>query len=213
MKEMLMKRIEAFGGKGIYPFSEEELRRMYEKADKNPKEFLKSCRDEAIKILIHKRELLDKQKFPAEQLQPTIKFNKAKEAQPQPLKTSAKKTTATLASASDGIMDIKVRKAEERDVEEEDRDEKKKLIRIKFAFGKQEEKPRRPAQNPSFSPRKENKAIYNDEHKEALVNKLSSSSPRRKAQEPEKSKDKKDEKYVSETDKLLRELADEFEIK
>jgi type II secretory pathway predicted ATPase ExeA len=217
IKEMLVKRIEAFGGKGIYPFSDEELKRMYEKVDKNPKEFLKICRDEAIKILIHRRELLDKQKFPEEQLQPTIKVNKAKET--QPLKTSVKKTTATIAPTRDGIMDVKIRKAEERDVEEQDREDKKKLIRIKFAFGNKKEdddRPSKPAQMPVFAAKKqENKALYNDEHKEALVNRLSSTSPRRKIQEAEKAKEneKKDTKYVSETDKLLRELADEFEIK
>jgi type II secretory pathway predicted ATPase ExeA len=207
-KEMVMRRVDAFGGRGIYPFSEDDLKKMYEKADKNPKEFLKLCRDEAIRILIHKRDLLEKQTYSS--------------TEPKPLKTSSKKNMA-----SDDKMDIKIRKADDKEIAEENKEEKKKLIKIKFAFGKkQEDKPRKAAQ-PVFQPRKDDtskqklagpekqsfsdkRAIYNDEHKEALVNKLSSTSPRRK---PQEQMPKKDEKYVSETDKLLRELAEEFEVK
>jgi len=207
VKEMLVKRIETFGGKSLYPFAESELKAMYDKADKNPKEFLKLCRDEAIKILIHKRELLESPSYSS--------ANEVKEA--KPLKTSAKKTVP-----SEEKMEVKIRKASEKEIKEEHKEEKKKLIRIKFAFGKKEEKekPRKPAAQPAqpanqpgsgFAPKRDDKkAIYSDEHKEALVNRLSSTSPRRKPLEEEK---KKDEKYVSETDKLLRELADEFEVK
>jgi type II secretory pathway predicted ATPase ExeA len=189
-KELLMKRIDAFGGRGIYPFSEDDLKRIYEKADKNPKEFLKLCRDEAIRILIHKRESLEKQGYSPDE--------------PKPLKSSSKKIMA-----SDDKMDVKIRKANDKDIAEEKKEEKKKLIRIKFAFGKKEDKPKRQA-TPVFQPKiDDKKAIYNDEHKEALINKLSSTSPRRKLQEQAP---KKEEKYVSETDKLLRELAEEFEV-
>ncbi|MBN2051937.1 ATP-binding protein [Candidatus Woesearchaeota archaeon] len=206
VKEMLAKRIEAFGGRGLYPFSENDLKEMYDKADKNPKEFLKLCRDEAIKILIHKREALEKQAY--------AQASEIRES--KPLKTSIKKTFP-----SDNKMDVKIRKANEKDMREEEKEQKGKLIRIKFAFGKRDEheKSMKPAMQPmqssqpkqSLAIKKDDKrAIYSDEHKEALVNQLSSTSPRRKTVEDDK---KKNEKYVSETDKLLRELADEFEVK
>lgn|GEM_PF-1276907 len=225
-KEMLAKRIEAFGGRGLYPFSEEDITTMYDKADKNPKEFLKLCRDEAIRILIHRREVLEKQAYSAGKEMGGAAGKDGREA--KPLKTSPKKTMAV-----DDKMDVKIRKANDKDLAEEHKEEKKKLIRIKFAFGKKEEtskqklavpekqgfsekeKPRKPAQStgPTFSPKKDDrKAIYNDEHKEALVNKLSSTSLRRKPQEQEEN-NKKDEKSISETDKLLRELSEEFEVK
>jgi type II secretory pathway predicted ATPase ExeA len=189
-KEMVVKRIEAFGGKGIYPFSEESLKEIYDKVDKNPKEFLKMCRDEAIKILIHKREALEKGHYSG--------VSEAK-----PLKTGFKKTIA-----SDEKMDIKIRKADKKEVAEEKKEDKKKLIRIRFAFGKDADKPRRASAPVFASEKEERKAIYDDEHKEALVNRLSSTSPRRKPKpEPEK------KEYLSESDKLLKELAEEFEVK
>lgn len=218
-KEIIQRRAEAFGGKGLYPFSEEDLKLMYDKADKNPKEFIKLCRDEAIKILIHKREQLEMQAYA-----PVKENLAAKEA--KALKTSPKKIIPT-APASPIIipvgdkMDIKIRKADDEEIKEEKKEDKKRLIRIKFAFGKDEEKPRKqpqpmpfvPIQKPAIASKKDDKkAIYDDDHKEALVNKLSSTSPRRKFQEPVAEK-KKEEKYISETDKLLRELADEFEMK
>ena len=188
-KDMISKRIEAFGGKGTYPFSEDNLKGIYEKADKNPKEFLKICRDEAIKILIHKREELEKTHYYA--------GHEAK-----PLKTSNKQTLS-----SEDEMDIKIRKADNKEIAEEKKDDKKKLIRIKFAFGKDEEKKKR--QESGFAPKKDDrKALYDDDHKEALVNSLSSTSPRRKIKpEPDK------KEYLSESDKLLKELAEEFEVK
>jgi type II secretory pathway predicted ATPase ExeA len=188
-KEMVSKRIEAFGGRGTYPFSEEDLKEIFEKVDKNPKEFLKTCRDEAIKILIHKREALERAHYSA--------GHEAK-----PLKTSDKQTMT-----SEDKMDVKIRKADEKEIAEEKKDDKKKLIRIKFAFGKDADKKKKPA--PDFTVRKDDrKAIYDDEHKEALVNRLSSTSPRRK---PKPESEKKE--YLSESDKLLKELAEEFEVK
>jgi type II secretory pathway predicted ATPase ExeA len=224
-KEMIKLRIQAFGGRGTYPFTDEELKALYERADKNPKEFLKLCRDEAIKILIHKREMLDKQAY-------------VSKPESKPLKTSFKKMPGV-----DDKMDVKIRKATENEVEEEKKEDKKKLIRIRFAFGKEKEKPRKQAQ-PSIPVKKDDtskqklaepeiqksgiseskteglgkqsfsdkKAIFDDEHKQELVNRLSSTSPRRQPVKPEAEKGKKDKEYMSETDKLLRELAEEFEV-
>lgn len=188
-KEMISKRIEAFGGRGTYPFSEEDLKEIFEKVDKNPKEFLKTCRDEAIKILIHKREALERAHYAASH-------------EAKPLKTSDKQIMA-----SEDKMDIKIRKADDEEIAEEKKEDKKKLIRIKFAFGKDADKKKKPALD--FTPKKDDKkAIYDDEHKEALVNRLSSTSPRRK---PKPESEKKE--YLSESDKLLKELAEEFEVK
>jgi len=186
-KDMIIKRIEAFGGAGIYPFSEEDLKEIYEKADKNPKEFLKLCRDEAIKILIHKREALERTNYSAGH--------------------EAKPLKASNILGSEDKMDIKIRKADDKEIAEEKKEDKKKLIRIRFALGKDSEKKKKSA--PGFSLKKEdNKAMYDDEHKEALVNSLSSTSPRRQTK-PEPGK----KEYLSESDKLLRELAEEFEVK
>jgi type II secretory pathway predicted ATPase ExeA len=55
-KEMLRKRIEVCGGRGFEPFTDDELRVLFEKADKNPRQFIHLCRDEAIKILLQKRD-------------------------------------------------------------------------------------------------------------------------------------------------------------
>ena len=90
---------------------------------------------------------------------------------------------------------------------EEAREEKKKLIRIKFAFGHDEED--KPGPRPRHDEKEEHRALHDDDHKQELLDKMSSTSPRRKQAEPEQ---KSKEKPISETDKLLRELAEEFEV-
>lgn len=192
-KEMIKCRVEAFGGKGIHPFTEEELKKVYDKADKNPRKFLKLCRDEAIKILIHKRELLEK--------------HASTPRPPQPLKKSPKKTKAGGAK-----VDVKARKAGEKEAKGEKKEEKERhrLIKIKFALGKSQEELARKKHPPVHHAEKdERRAIHDEEHKQELLNNLSSTSPRRKtrAQEPED-----DKAHLSETDKLLKELAEEFEV-
>lgn len=206
-KEMIQCRVEAFGGKGIYPFSEEDLKKMHDKADKNPKEFLKQCRDQAIKILIHKREQLDK-KARARPRAPEAK----------PLKTSVEKSKVIDKKpeekiASDEAMDVKVRKATKREVDEERKEEKKKLIKIKFDLGKKpKKKPRKPVHKPVrvVKPTPHRSAIHDEEHKQDLLDQLSSTSPRRKDKNFEEPR--RDEEHISETDKLLRELSEEFEV-
>jgi type II secretory pathway predicted ATPase ExeA len=56
-KEMIARRVMAFGGVGFEPFSEDTLSFLYEKADKNPRQFIHFCRDEAIKLMIQKKGL------------------------------------------------------------------------------------------------------------------------------------------------------------
>jgi len=186
-KEIIKLRVEAFGRKGVYPFSEDDLKKMYDKADKNPRKFLSLCRDEAIKILIHRRDLLEKKSL-------------AKAKQAKPLKTSLGKSRI-----SDEKVDVRIRKATGKEIKEEEKEEKKKLIRIRFALGKEEEKPRKKPH-----PHYERRAIHDEKHKQRLLNQLSSTSPRRKSKASEKRE--KDEESISETDKLLRELAEEFEV-
>ncbi len=190
-KEMIKLRVKAFGGKGIYPFSEEDLKKLYEKADKNPREFIRLCRDKAIKILIHKREVLKKEV--------------SKEREAKPLKTSLKK-----GKVRDEKVDVKIRKAAKKEVEEEKKEEKKKMIKIRFALGKQEEKPRKKHLSKPLTAKEDRRAIHDEEHKQRLLNQMSSTSPRRKGKAPEEKE--RDEESISETDKLLKELAEEFEV-
>ena len=199
-KEMIKRRVEAFGGRGIYPFAENDLKNLYEKADKNPKEFLKLCRDQAIKILIHKKEALEKKAY-------------------QPVEAKPLKTTIKTENLSDEEVDVKVRKASKKEVEEENRKEKKKKIKIKFDFGRREKKERaRPSvrsqpiktQTKVVPKQRERSAIHDEEHKQDLLNQLSSTSPRRKSHDYQEKR--RDEEHISETDKLLRELAEEFEV-
>jgi len=194
-KEMIIRRIQAFGGKGTYPFQEEDLKSIYEKADKNPKEVLRLCRDEAIKMLIHKREQIEKQAFAAAKLP----------KQGKPLKTAA-----PMANPSDELMDVKIRKANKQDIKEEHKEEKKRFIRIRFARSGDDEKDKKPALKPAHEEKDDKRALHDDEHKQELLNRMSSTSPRRKQPEPLPAK--KEAHPASETDKLLRELAEEFEV-
>lgn len=191
-KDMISRRVTAFGGKGIYPFSEENLKKIYEKADKNPREFLKLCRDAAIKILIHKREQLDK-----------IESKADKES--KPLKTSLKKS-----KSGDDELDVKVRKATKKEEVKDEKDDGKKLFRIRFSFSNDDDKPRKKKKSAynAHGSKEGKRAIHDDEHKQDLINQMSSTSPRRK----DKSSDKKSNEPISETDKLLKELAEEFEV-
>lgn len=200
-KEMLMRRIQAFGGKGLYPFREEDLKDIYEKADKNPREFLKLCRDEAIRILIHKREQLEKQSF--------HRTTSEQHRQGKNLKTDEFRS-----GLSDEEMEIKIRKANREELKEEKKEDKKKLIRIRFALGKSSEDKKKDAvhikQSVNVEEKDDKRALHDEQHKQELINKMSSTSPRRK--QPEPLPPKKEDKPVSETDKLLRELAEEFEV-
>ncbi|MBU1198266.1 MAG: ATP-binding protein [Nanoarchaeota archaeon] len=207
-KEMLQKRIEAFGGKGIYPFTEDSIKKMHDKADKNPREFLKLCRDEAIKILIHKREILEQNAVVAKES--GIMHKEAK-----PLKTSGKKK-----HVSEEKMDVKIRTATEKESEEEKNKEKHGFFRIKFAPDEDDNKPKA---KPVHKHNDDRRAIHDDKHKQHLLNQLKSTSPRRKDKEetskaePLSAKDKslsksRDDDHISDTDKLLKELAEEFEV-
>jgi len=191
-KEMIQRRVDAFGGKGIYPFSEEELKKLYEKADKNPKELLKLCRDAAIKILIHKREQLEKK------------------ASEQSKESKALKTSLKKSKNGDHELDVKIRKASKKEESKDEKEDKKKLFRIRFSLSDDDDKPRKKKTHThhAHGSKEGKRAIHDDEHKQELINQMSSTSPRRK----DKDSENKEDDAVSETDKLLKELAEEFEV-
>ena len=55
-KWMLKKRIEKVGGKGIYPFDEDMVKRIWLRAKRNPSRILELCNDYAIEMSVKKRE-------------------------------------------------------------------------------------------------------------------------------------------------------------
>lgn len=67
MKNLVMKRVEFFGGIGIEPFNEPYLKRIYNKSEKSPSEMLKSCHNEAMKLSVDP-DLVRKLKEEAEKL-------------------------------------------------------------------------------------------------------------------------------------------------
>lgn len=52
--EMIQKRIEKFGKKGLYPFDEELLKKMWDESKKSPIKLLELCRKQAISFAIKK---------------------------------------------------------------------------------------------------------------------------------------------------------------
>jgi type II secretory pathway predicted ATPase ExeA len=221
-KEMIMRRVKALGGSGIVPFNEENLTVLYERADKNPRQFLHLCRDEAIRLLIHRKDYLERQAM-------------------QPRREAKNiKTTPARPGIGARDMDIKIRKAERNEIEEERQEEKKKFINIKFDFGKKKTdsgrmperalertadktpdrmpETRQKAQpNAREEPARhdDRRAIYNEKHKQELVDRLRSSSPRRNPVATPVSREKKQhhDEPLSEADRILRELSEEFEKK
>ena len=53
-REMIKRRIERFGGKGIYPFEEKHLEKIYEDSKKNPRKILEISRERAIEASVRK---------------------------------------------------------------------------------------------------------------------------------------------------------------
>ncbi len=54
MKDLLHKRIKNYGQEGIFPFQEEMVESLYQKTEGNPKNFLKECREKAVKLALDK---------------------------------------------------------------------------------------------------------------------------------------------------------------
>lgn len=221
--EMIKRRIENFGGKGIYPFTVEILRELYDKADKNPRQFLHLCRDQAIKLLLHKKEAEERNV-----IRPGAPIAR-REPQREPLRESRNiKLTPRKASADDD-MELKIRMAAREELEEEEKKPKKGFFRIKFDMSGGKKPAQHPQSQQTLKPmvrdsremRNESreinydkKAIYDERLKQTLVNQLSSTSPRRKPMPPAPGPGGRHEHKIdklSETERILRELSDEFE--
>ncbi len=224
--EMIRKRIENFGGNGIYPFNEDILRELYDKADKNPRQFLHLCRDQAIKLLLHKKEAEEKGMV----LKPSPSAPQKERYPParEPLRESKNIKIAPKKSPSDYDMELKIRKAAREELEEEESKPKKGFFRIRFDMNGDKKKtgahPQgqqtlKPLAHDSREMRDESremdygkKAIYDERLKQTLVNQLNSTSPRRKPMPPAPSAGRHERTdRLSETEKILRELSDEFE--
>lgn len=220
--EMVKKRIENFGGKGITPFTVGILRELYDKADKNPRQFLHLCRDEAIKILLHKKEAEEGR----------IVGHSVPAPQREPLRESKNIKTAPRKALVDDEMELKIRRAAREELEEEERKPKKGFFRIRFDMsggkkpaaqhsqGQQtlhpmtrESREMRGETRESREMRNDKKAIYDERLKQTLVNQLNSTSPRRKPMQAAPSTGKHEHKIdkLSETERILRELSDQFE--
>ncbi|MFH0870416.1 MAG: ATP-binding protein [archaeon] len=231
-KEMIAKRVQGFGGTGIAPFDDETLQALYDRADKNPREFLHLCRDEAIRILIHKKSLFDRQSMQSVSSQQQAQPTPAKGAKGLKLKIQGRKAAVSAVAAApaarrfDGEFDLGLRKATPQGIGEAPRapgPEKKKFFRIRFDMN--EKKPanhNQPGQGSiSDMPRSsaalremnarhgDRQPVFNDRQRQELVDQLSSTSPRRKKEQEDRDRRKKE--GLSETDRILRDLADEFE--
>jgi len=70
-KELVSKRITYYGGRGLYPFTDDQLKKLYDKGNRNIKRVLNLCADRAIKLALkqkkqEKAELITGQSFTAE---------------------------------------------------------------------------------------------------------------------------------------------------
>ena len=70
-KELVSKRIAYYGGRGLYPFADDQLKKLYDKGNRNIKRALNLCADRAIKLALkqkkhEKAELITGQSFTAE---------------------------------------------------------------------------------------------------------------------------------------------------
>ncbi len=62
-REMIKKRIEYYGGHDIFPFDNKKLKLLLQKAEYNPKKFLKLCYAKAIQLsLLHREKLIEMKK-------------------------------------------------------------------------------------------------------------------------------------------------------
>lgn len=246
-KEMIAKRVQGFGGQGIAPFNDETLQVLYDRADKNPREFLHLCRDEAIRILIHKKSLFDRQSMQPlpsqQQAQPA--GAKGAKAKSQGRKASAATAAVAIAGTTrrpDEELDLNLRRTTSEGISaahQAPEPEKKKFFRIRFDMSEkgkshasnitsninhmnsnQQGRPGQAAASDAL-PRtssglrelnaghNDRQPVFNDRRRQELVDQLSSTSPRRKKEQEDRDKRKKE--GLSETDRILRELADEFE--
>jgi len=68
---LVSKRITYYGGRGLYPFADDQLKKLYDKGNRNIKRVLNLCADRAIKLALkqkkqEKAELITGKSFTAE---------------------------------------------------------------------------------------------------------------------------------------------------
>jgi type II secretory pathway predicted ATPase ExeA len=220
-REMIAKRVQGFGGSGISPFNDEILQELYERSDKNPREFLHLCRDEAIRILIHKKSVSDRQ---AMQPMPPQQHQPAATAPAKASRGGPKVQLKKVKPAAEEGFDLGLKKATPEGITEPQQEQKRRFFRIRFDMGeKKPEPPRHPGIQPGTGAQPRTSAglretgsrndnqqmLFNDKRRQELVDQLNSTSPRRRKEQEDRDRRKKE--GLSETDKILRELADEFE--
>ena len=211
-KELIRKRVAFFGGSGIEPFREETLRELYDKADKNPRQYLHLCRDEAIRILIRRQDKPDERPArPAVQAQPQhhhlqpsqqkMRFGRKKPVeQGERIPQSARSTPEPARKEQGQVPEMPKPDFRFRREEPKAKAPKKKLFNIKFDFGsgKAAGNSKKVAMPGHIYDQKQ---LYsNDKYRQDLIDKLASAGPK-KSQEKES---------VSDIDKMLRDLSDEF---
>jgi len=59
MKDLIMKRVEFFGGIGIEPFNETYLHAIYKKCDKSPSRMLNLCNEHAMELSVNPEKIRD----------------------------------------------------------------------------------------------------------------------------------------------------------
>jgi len=180
--EMIQKRISAVGGSGVNPFQRENLSRIYDRADKNPRQFLHLCRDEAIRILIHRSETAIA----------TIEADKAAAQTQSPQKKHHKPATLSIPEPQKGV-DLNPPK------------QNKGFFRVKFDMNKDKpgiypkslNTPNDPLAPPRFDDKRN---LYtNERYNQNLIDKLASAKPKRKQDTATD---------VSDIDRIIREISD-----
>ncbi|MBN1793222.1 ATP-binding protein [Candidatus Woesearchaeota archaeon] len=191
-KALIRRRVEAFGGKGVEPLNDEIITALYEKAEKNTRQFIFLCRDEAIRRLIHKTEMM------MSQMVENRGVAQAKAAREQRKKLADENFEPEMdAPEKMEVFDLEPKK-------------KRKFFNIKFDFSKEaSEKGILPSRSELWRPSSKNddkKAIFNDDFKDNLLSKLSRPSPIKRAS-PGKKED------FAEIDRLLHEITKEKDKK
>jgi len=54
-KELVSKRVAYYGGRGLYPFADDHLKKLYDKGNRNIKRVLNLCADRAIKLALKQK--------------------------------------------------------------------------------------------------------------------------------------------------------------
>ncbi|RMF54326.1 hypothetical protein D6745_05685 [Candidatus Woesearchaeota archaeon] len=191
IREMIRKRIQYVGGTDIYPFSDKNLKEIYEKGERNPRRILSLCYDKAVRLS------LDKEKLPAPKREEPVMNEIAKEQS----KAESKKTEKPKEKKKkkDKIFAIRIhldRKEREKKI-----DEKKALEFVKHSIeeGFSEQDIEAVLKDDGFS-KEESKKLIKEARKTAVqpLYIRSEKEEGKKAEQKEDKKKKKEEKQNKE---------------